>query len=84
MEQRQFRAFATLLYEKIWKHLDHLSLREFGVEARTIRMYNDEIEDSIAKYLADFALYVLEHVPADKRAEWGDPEECLPHIPDMP
>jgi len=37
----------------------------------------------IRQFLEGFALHVITHVPADKSAEWGDPIDCIEHIPDL-
>jgi hypothetical protein len=67
-QDTHFRGAAKVLLYNITNHRGYVS---------------DDADTTAAQFLYDFALRVIELVPADMRAEWGDPIDCIEHIPDL-
>ena len=77
-----FQEFAGLLRRDLSEIIDE-PLVHSSANFEEFEQKVTHLKQIIAHRAYDFAFHVLTHMPADKRAEYGDVEDCLEHIPDL-
>jgi hypothetical protein len=74
-----FQGSAKRLWGDISKRLAFL---QFGFSPEQQASIDEAIQTRIAQHDYDLAILCFTSIPAMKQAEYGDPPDCVEHVPD--
>jgi hypothetical protein len=69
--------------KRLWRDISQqLGFLQFGFSPKQQASIDEAIQTRIAQHDYDLAILCFTSIPASKQGEYGDPPDCVEHVPD--